>query len=117
MLLLKVTLDSLYKSLSKKTALIASRVHGPSSELKIVMMDVVKQSNGSDCGLLAIAFAFDISSGVDPCSVRFDCSKIKPHLMTCLENCQGFPVLGARECTEKTKYSVAPLFMSHARRR
>ena len=42
--------DSLYKTLSKETVrLITSMVHVPSSELKIVMMDVDKQSNGSDC--------------------------------------------------------------------
>ena len=29
-------------------------------------MDVEKQSNGSDCGVLAIAYAFDLCSG------RFD---------------------------------------------
>ena len=54
--------DSLYKTLSKETVfLIASMVHGPSSELKITMMDVEKQSNGSNCGVLAIAYAFDIA--------------------------------------------------------
>ena len=58
------------------------------------MMDV-----GSDCGILAIAYAFDICSGLDPCSVRFDQSKIRPHLATCLEKCQvsRFTVLGERE--------------------
>ena len=93
--------DSLYKTLSKETVfLIASMVHGPSSELKITMMDIEKQSNGSDCGVLAIAYAFDICSGLNPCSVRFDHSKIRPHLTTCLDNCQvsRFPVLGEREC-------------------
>ena len=54
------------------------------------MMDVEKQSNGSDCGVLAIAYAFDL------CTVRFDHSKIRSHLATCLENCQvtRLPVLG-----------------------
>ena len=64
--------------------------------LKITLMDVEKQSNGSDCGVLAIAYAFDICSGLNPYSVRFDQSKIRPHLTTCLENCQvsRFPALG-----------------------
>ena len=53
--------DSLYKTLSEETVyLIASMVHVPSSELKIVMMDVEKQSNGSDCGVLAIAYAYAV---------------------------------------------------------
>ena len=56
--------DSLYKTLSEETVhLITHMVHVPSSELKIVMMDVEKQSNGSNCGVLAIAYAFDICSG------------------------------------------------------
>ena len=39
--------DSLYKTLSEETVrLITSMVHVQSSELKIVMMDVDKQSNG-----------------------------------------------------------------------
>ena len=59
--------DSLYKTLSEETVhWIASMVHVPSSNLIIVMMDVEKQSNGSDCGVLAIAYVFDICSG---CSV------------------------------------------------
>ena len=91
--------DSLHKTLSNDLAhLIASMVYSPLSELKIVMMDVEKQSNGSDCGVLAIAYVFNICSSVDPCVVRFDHSKIRQHLATCLENCQvsHFPVLGER---------------------
>ena len=70
--------------------LIASLVNSPCSELRVTMMDVEKQSNGSDCGVLAIAYAFDL------CTVRFDHSKIRSHLATCLENCQvtRLPVLG-----------------------
>ena len=101
--------DSLYKTLSKETVrLITSMVHVPSSELKVVMMDVEKQSNGSDCGVLAIAYAFDVCSGMNPCSVRFDHSKIRPHLITCLENCQvsRFPVLGQRESVQRKPKTV-----------
>ena len=91
--------DSLYKTLSKETVhLIARMVHVPSSELKVVMMDVEKQSNGSDCGVLAITYAFDVCSGMNPCSVRFDHSKIRPHLTT--------PVLGQRESVQRKPKTV-----------
>ena len=52
----------------------------------------------------AVFCAFDICSGVDPCSVSFDHSKIRQHLATCLENCQvsRFPVLGDRVSVQKT---------------
>ena len=101
--------DSLYKTLSKETVyLIASMVHVPSSDLQIVMMDGDKQSNGSDCGVLAIAYVFDICSGMDPCTVRFDHSKIRSHLATCLENCQvsRFPILGDRESVQREPKTV-----------
>ena len=96
--------DSLYKTLSKETVyLIASMVHILSSDLNIVMMDVEKQSNGSDCVVLAIAYVFDICRVVDPCTVRFDHSKIRLHLATCLENCQvsRFPILGERVSVQR----------------
>ena len=50
-------------------------------------MDAEKQSNGSDCGIVSIAYASDICGGMDPYTVRFDHSKIRPHLAVCLENC------------------------------
>ena len=63
--------DSLCKTLSKETVrLIASLVYSPCSEL---MMNV---ENGSDCGVLAIAYAFDLCSGLNPCTARFDHSTI-----------------------------------------
>ena len=79
--------DSLYKSPTKELIhLIARMIHSQSNELKITMMDVEKQSNGLDCGVLAIAYAFDLCSGFDPCSARFDDSGIRLHLATCLKN-------------------------------
>ena len=101
--------DSLYKTLSEETEyLIAGMMYVLTSDLSIVMMDVEKQSNGSDCGVLAIAYAFDICSGMDPCTVRFDHSKIRPHLATCLENCQvsRFLVLGDRVCVQRDPKTV-----------
>ena len=63
-----------------------------SSKVGSQVMDVEKQSNRSDCGVLGIAYAF---SGFDPCQVSFDHRTIQ-HLITCLERCQfsRFPVFG-----------------------
>ena len=62
------------------------------------MMDVGRQSNGSDSGVLAIAiaFAYDVCSGADPCTVKFDRKSIRQHLADCLEkHCLSrFPVVG-----------------------
>ena len=56
-------------------------------------MDVGKQCNGSDCGVLAIAFAYDICSGND--------RSIRQHLANCLEqyHLSCFPIAGERRCT------------------
>ena len=63
-------------------------------------MDVARQSNGSDCGVLAIAYAFDICSGLNPCNVIFASDKIRQHLIMCLEhcNCVRFPIQRERRC-------------------
>ena len=80
--------DSLYINLSSDLRfLIATMLYIPLRRKKIVLMDVEKQSNDSDCGVLSIAYAFDICNGLNPCNVRFDNSKIRQHLATYLENC------------------------------
>ena len=101
--------DSLYKTQSNDLVhLIASMVYSPLSELKIVVMDVEKQSNGSDCGVLSIAYAFDICSSLNPCVVRFDHSKIRQHLATCLENGQvsHFPIVGERNSVARKPKTI-----------
>ena len=66
-----------------------------------VLMDVGQQFNGSDCGVLAIAFAFVICCGNDPCSVRFNYKSITHHFAKCLEEFKFscFPILGERNST------------------
>ena len=95
--------DSLCGNLSFETKLlIASMISCVSlSELTVRVMNVDRQKNGSDCGVLAIAYAFDICSGLHPCTVKFDQKgkkTIRQHLTACLEKCQfsRFPVLGER---------------------
>ena len=68
--------DSMYSSASSGTVkLIASLVFSPAKQLVVKMMDVGRQSNVSDCGVLAIAFAYDICSGNDPCKIKYDVYK------------------------------------------
>ena len=111
--------DSLYSSVSKDTvSLVASMVHSSASSLVVRTMNVEKQKNGSDCGVLSIAYAFDICSGFDPCVVRYDHEKIRQHLVLCLENCQfsRFPLSGDRDCVpvKSSKSCRTSLFVSHA---
>ena len=73
--------NNMYSSVSSATLkLIASLVFSPAKQLVVRMMDVGRQSNGSDCGVLAIAFAYDICSGNHLCWVKFDDRSIRQHL-------------------------------------
>ena len=103
--------DSLYRTLSKETEyLIAHMVHVPSSDLHIVIMDIAKQSNGSDCGVLAIAQWLTLALS-DLITVRSD--HIWP-LVLRIARCLTSLLLGDQV---KAKDDGAPLFMSYARER
>ena len=81
--------DSLYPSVSKSTLkLVASLMFSPASKLVVRMMDVWRQCNRFDCSVLALAFAYDICSGDDPCKVKFDHKSIRQHLASCSEWCR-----------------------------
>ena len=100
--------DSLYGSVDLETEyLIAGMVFSPASKLTIKMVNVERQSNSSDCGVLAVAYAFDICSGVDPCKARYDSSRTRQHLATCLSDCNfsRFPVVGSERKCRSVKLS------------
>ena len=51
------------------------------------------QQGGVDCGLFAIAFAYELADGNDPSDVSFDQGKMRQHLVQCLEKgrLEAFP--------------------------
>ena len=101
--------DSMYSSVSSSTLkLIASLILSCAEKLTVRIMDVGRQSNGSDCGVLAIAFTYDICSGNDPCKIKYDHRSIRQHLADCLEKCSisRFPVVG--ECLLLLCLSLPP---------
>ena len=80
--------DSMYSSVSSTTInVIAGLLFTSATKLVIRIMDVGKQSNGSDCGVLSIAFAYDVCSGNDPCGAKYNHKSIRQHLVQCLEEC------------------------------
>ena len=92
--------NSLYPSVSEVTArVIASLLFCSAPKLTIRMMDMETQRNGADCGILSIAYAYNICSGKDPCKVAYDHLSIRSHLAKCLEagKFSRFPVLRERE--------------------
>ena len=108
--------DSLFRTVSSHTLrIVASLVFSSASQLIVRMMDVERQSNGSDCGVLAIAFAYDICHGDDPCGIRYDHKSIRQHLAACLEKCSlsHFPVAGKRRSSSmRQKTQIVDLHCS-----
>ncbi|CAH3143466.1 unnamed protein product [Porites evermanni] len=47
---------------------------------------VQKQLGGSDCGLMALAFANDLSHGLDPATQRYSQFEMRKHFVSCLES-------------------------------
>ena len=86
----------------------------PAEKLVVQMMDIARQLNGSDCGVLAVSFAYDICSGKDPCSVKYDHKSIRQHLADCFEKCcmSRFPIVGERRSTGVKKTQSVDLHCS-----
>lgn len=54
-------------------------------EIECIIEPVQKQSNTTLCGLYAIAFAYDLCEGFNPVYRNYDESKMRAHLVKCLE--------------------------------
>ena len=54
--------------------------------LSLVPASVQQQSNGSDCGIFAIAFAACLVFGIDSSHVNFDVPTMRPYLAACFRN-------------------------------
>lgn len=79
--------------------IIAGLVFSAKPTLTIRMIDVNPQGNTWDCGVLAIAIAYDLCCGNNPAVVRYDSKHIRPHLVECLKQCMftRFPLQGKRQ--------------------
>ena len=78
--------------------IVASLIFSLLPTLKINMVDVGRQKNTWDCGVLAVAIAYDLCAGNDPSTIDYDHTAIRQHLVTCLRNCSisQFPSFGRR---------------------
>lgn len=78
-------LDSLMKPvITQEIQELAQNLYGPNLN-RITNMPVQQQTNGSDCGVFAVAFATCLVYGQNPCNVTFDVPKMRPHLIQCLK--------------------------------
>ena len=55
-------------------------------EIHFDLVNVMRQSNGSDCGLFVVAFATELAHGYDPALCHWDTAVMRQHLISCLEN-------------------------------
>ena len=55
-------------------------------EIHFDLVNVMRQPNGSDCGLFAVAFATELAHGYDPALCHWDTAVMRQHLISCLEN-------------------------------
>ena len=62
--------DSMYKIITHDTKLLIGQYH-QGDKVRINIMHVQQQQNGSDCGVFAIAFAKALLSGIDPTQISF----------------------------------------------
>ena len=56
----------------------------PEPSLTINVVNVGRQEGGSDCGLYAIAMAYDLCAGVDPVSKKYVQNEMRSHLHSCI---------------------------------
>ena len=75
--------------------------------LTINVMNVGRQEGGSDCGLYAIAMAYDLCAGVDPVCKKYVQSKMRSHLHDCIHTQQLKPFPSTdRDGTKRTIFCV-----------
>ena len=70
---------------------ICSIVHYMGRELCIRVATVQQQTNGTNCGLFAIANATSLLHGIDPETVTFNEYETREHLLNCIEGKKIFP--------------------------
>ena len=73
---------------------------GIKSRVDVYSLNMQQQSGFDDCGLFAIACAFELAISINPANIKFDQSKMRNHLAECInENIiKRFP-----QCDRKSK--------------
>ena len=88
--------DSLYhNAITKEVKEQAINLIGTDNFSGLHVVPIQQQSNGSDCGVFAAAFATSLVYGVPPQLLQFDVPKLRNHLCACLKagKMEMFPLL------------------------
>ena len=101
---------SIYDSRLRKTKVhphvtkqIPSLHHTQGPHLKLKIMHSQGQSEGSDCGLFAIATATSLCYGIPPSTVLFDQNRMRKHLVRCYERGKMVP-FPARDLPQQQQF-------------
>ena len=86
---------------------VCSILHTPEPTITTNVVNVGLQEGGSDCGLFAIAMAYDLCAGVDPVTRMYVQSEMRSHLHSCINNkrLKPFPST-SRNFKERTIFEV-----------
>ena len=98
--------DSLYNTCTDHG--IGSILYAPNNAVHLHFMDVDKQTNHSDSGLYAIAYAIDLCRDEDVCFRKYDTVLMCQHLSKCLESRRitAFPISDRSSSHVVTKKSI-----------
>ena len=100
--------DSSYTRESAVTLrVIASLLYVTGPKMVVKVMNTQRQCNGSDCGVFAIANAYELCCGFDPCKAKFDHKPFRQHLAKCMEtqHMSRFPLSGERVVGSRVRSS------------
>ncbi|CAB3997089.1 Hypothetical predicted protein [Paramuricea clavata] len=89
--------DSVYSDLSPDTNIQLSTIYTNFTNNDVLEVEVVPgqhQSGSVDCGLFAIAWAYELANGHRPEHVMLEQSKMRSHLLACFQKqkINRFPV-------------------------
>ena len=88
--------DSVYNNLSTDTVVQLATIYQNLAEKNVLQVKIVpcqRQTGSTDCGLFAIAWAFELANGNRPEQVTLDQEKMRAHLLNCFakRNIVRFP--------------------------
>ena len=96
----KIDLDQVVRGLEESRI---QPVNDSQLILKAKFSNVYMQTNGNDCGLYAIANATALAFGRDPSKEQYIPSKLREHLIQCLENKEMRPFPTAKGTSKRRK--------------
>ena len=92
------------------TSQVACIISCPSECFDLNLINIQPQEGAQDCGLYALAIAYNLCADRDPFETIYDQPRMRPHLLSCFEQgmITAFPVLKKRlvrfECFRLYKY-------------